>query len=103
PLELSASVAYGSETGYRAVDGVEDSELTRELMSVGGYAELALGEAAVGGAANYTQRLDKADNFQTHLQTAAYAFYPLSRDLSLKLVITYAKGEDDRLENRDDI
>jgi hypothetical protein len=104
PVELAFSAAYGKETGYRAVDGGIDSELTRETMSVGGYAQLTLGDTvSVGGAAFLTQRLDKADNFQTHVQTAGYVFYPIARDLSLKLVMTYATGEDDRLENRDDI
>lgn len=104
PFELSASVAYGKEQGYRAVDGILDNELTRETMSVGGYAQLTLaGSVNLGGAAFHTQRLDRADNFQTHTQTAGYLFYPISRDLSVKLVVTYATGEDDRLENRDAI
>jgi hypothetical protein len=104
PLELAFSAAYGKEIGYRAVDGGRDKELSRQTMSVGGYAQvMLLGKAALGGAAFLTQRLDDADNFQTHVQTAGYLFYPLARDLSLKLVLTYATGEDDRLENRDAI
>ncbi len=104
PFELSASLAYGKESGYRAVDGGRDNELTRETMSVGGYAQLTLaGSLNLGGAAFLTQRLDRADNFQTHVQAAGYLFYPIARDLSLKLVVTYATGEDDRLENRDAI
>jgi hypothetical protein len=102
PLELALSAAFGKEIGYRAVDGGRDTELSRKTMSVGGYAQVTLGgKASLGGAAFLTQRLDDADNFQTHVQTAGYVFYPLARDLSLKLVLTYATGEDDRLENRD--
>lgn len=104
PFELALSAAYGKEKGFRAVDGGLDNELTRETMSVGGYAQFTLaGSLNLGGAAFLTQRLDRSDNFQTHTQTAAYLFYPLARDLSVKLVVTYATGEDDRLENRDAI
>jgi len=102
PLEVAASGAVGHETGYDTVDGTEDPEATREIQSFGGYAQLTFGQTTFGGAINNTQRLDEADNFQTHLQTAGYVFQSISRDLSVKLVVTYAVGKDDRADQRND-
>jgi hypothetical protein len=102
PVELSANGAAGRQKGFKALDGSEDPEATFEVRSFGGYAELTLGDTKLGGAVNNTQRLDESDNFQTHLQTAGYLFHALSRDLSLKLVLTYAIGKDDRVDQRND-
>jgi hypothetical protein len=102
PLELAASAAFGHETGYDTVDGTRDPEATRDIRSFGGYAQVTIADTSIGGAVNNTQRLDEADNFQTHLQTAGYIFQALSRDLSLKLVVTYATGKDDRADQRGD-
>jgi hypothetical protein len=102
PLEVSASAAFGHEEGYDTVDGTKDPEATRDIRSFGGYAQVTISDTSIGGAVNNTQRLDEADNFQTHLQTAAYIFQALSRDLSLKLVLTYATGKDDRADQRGD-
>jgi hypothetical protein len=102
PVELSASAAAGHQTGYEPLDGTRDPEATFDLRSFGGYAQLTLGNTTLGGAVNNTQRLDESDNFQTHLQTAGYVFYPLARDLSIKLVVSYAKGKDDRADQRND-
>ena len=102
PLELAASGAVGFQTGYDTVDGTQDPEASWEVQSFGGYAQLTFGNTTFGGAVNNTQRLDEADNFQTHLQTAGYIFQALSTDLSLKLVLTYATGKDDRADQRND-
>jgi len=102
PVELSANIGVGKETGYDTVDGSDDPQAELEIRSFGGYAQLTLGSTAIGGALNNTQRLDKADNFQTHLQTAGYIFQPLSKDLSVKLVVTYATGKDDPATQRND-
>jgi hypothetical protein len=102
PLELAASAAFGHETGYDTVDGTKDPEATLDIRSFGGYAQVTIADTSIGGALNNTQRLDEADNFQTHLQTAGYIFQALSRDLSLKLVVTYATGKDDRADQRGD-
>jgi len=102
PLELSASGAVGHQTGYDTVDGSEDPEGSWEIQSFGGYAQLTFGHTTLGAALNNTQRLDEADNFQTHLQTAGYIFQALSTDLSVKLVLTYATGKDDRADQRND-
>ena len=102
PLEVAASAAFGHETGYDTVDGTKDPEATLDIRSFGGYAQVTIASTSIGGAVNNTQRLDEADNFQTHLQTAGYIFQALSRDLSLKLVVTYATGKDDRADQRGD-
>jgi hypothetical protein len=102
PVELAASGALGHQTGYEAVDGTKDPEASYEIQSFGGYAQLTLGRTTIGGAVNNTQLLDESDNFQTHLQTAGYIFQSLARDLSLKLVVTYAKGKDDPANERND-
>jgi hypothetical protein len=102
PVELSANGAAGHQKGFEAVDGSEDPEATFEVRSFGGYAQFTVGDTTIGGAVNNTQRLDESDNFQTHLQTAGYAFHALGRDLSVKLVLTYAKGKDDRADQRND-
>jgi hypothetical protein len=102
PVELSANGAFGYQTSYQAVDGSRDPEASFDVRSFGGYAQLTVGDTTVGGALNNTQRLDESDNFQTHLQTAGYIFQPLSRDLSIKLVVTYARGKDDRADQRND-
>jgi hypothetical protein len=102
PVELAASGALGHQKGFRVLDGTEDPEATFEVRSFGGYAQVTLGDTTIGGAVNNTQRLTKSDNFQTHLQTAGYIFHPLSSDLSLKLVVTYARGKDDPSNQRND-
>ena len=102
PLELAANGALGHQKGFEAVDGTEDPEATYEVQSFGGYAQVTFNRTTIGGAVNNTQRLDESDNFQTHLQTAGYIFQSLARDLSLKLVITYAKGKDDPANERND-
>jgi hypothetical protein len=102
PIELSANGAVGYQTGYEAVDGTKDPEASYEVQSFGGYAQVTLGRTTLGGAVNNTQLLDKSDNFQTHLQTAGYLFHSLARDLSIKLVVTYAKGKDDPANERND-
>jgi hypothetical protein len=102
PVELSANGAAGHQTGYEPLDGTRDPEATFDLRSFGGYAQLTLGSTTIGGALNNTQRLDESDNFQTHLQTAGYIFQALARDLSVKLVVSYAKGKDDRADQRND-
>jgi hypothetical protein len=102
PLELAANAAFGHETGYDTVDGTDDAEAEFEIRSFGGYAQVTIGSTTLGGALNNTQRLDEADNFQTHLQTAGYIFQPLSKDLSIKLVLTYATGKDDPATQRND-
>jgi hypothetical protein len=102
PVELSANAAFGWEDGYDTVDGTQDPQAKLEVRSFGGYAQVTFGGTTLGGALNNTQRLDEADNFQTHLQTAAYVFQALSRDLSLKLVLTYATGKDDPATQRND-
>ena len=101
-MELAASGALGHQKGFRVLDGTEDPEATFEVRSFGGYAQVTLGDTTIGGAVNNTQRLTKSDNFQTHLQTAGYIFHSLSSDLSLKLVVTYAKGKDDPSNQRND-
>ncbi len=102
PAELAGSAALGHQRGYDAVDGTEDPEATFEVQSFGGYAQVTLARTTVGGAVNNTQRLDESDNFQTHLQTAAYVFQALAEDLSLKLVVTYATGKNDPANERGD-
>jgi hypothetical protein len=102
-VELAVSGAYGNERNYRSLDGGRDLEASRETTSFGGYAQLNFGNASIGGAVNNTRRLDESDNFQKHLQAAGYAFYAIAKDLSLKLVVSYAVGEDDRLDQRDNI
>ncbi len=102
PLEIAANGAVGNQTGYDTVDGTKDEEASHEVSSFGGYAQLTFGKTTVGGAVNNTQRLDESDNFQTHLQTAGYIFYSIARDLSLKLVVTYATGKDDPANQRGD-
>jgi hypothetical protein len=102
PVELAGSAALGHQKGFDAVDGTEDPEATFEVQSFGGYAQVTLNRTTVGGAVNNTQRLDESDNFQTHLQTAAYIFHALAKDLSLKLVVTYATGKNDPANERGD-
>ncbi|HTV22197.1 MAG TPA: hypothetical protein VMG12_26085 [Polyangiaceae bacterium] len=102
PVELAASGAVGHQKGFDAVDGTEDPEATYEVQSFGGYAQVTFDHTTIGGAVNNTQLLDESDNFQTHLQTAGYIFQSLARDLSLKLVVTYAKGKDDPANERND-
>jgi hypothetical protein len=102
PVELAASGALGHQKGFRVLDGTDDPEASFEVRSFGGYAQLTLGDTTIGGAVNNTQRLTESDNFQTHLQTAGYIFHSLARDLSLKLVITYAQGKDDPANQRND-
>jgi hypothetical protein len=102
PVELAASGAVGYQTGYEAVDGTEDPEASYEVQSFGGYAQVTFDNTTIGGAVNNTQLLDESDNFQTHLQTAGYIFQSLARDLSIKLVVTYAKGKDDPANERND-
>lgn len=102
PVELAASGAVGHQTGYEAVDGTKDPQASYEVQSFGGYAQVTIARTTVGAAVNNTQLLDEADNFQTHLQTAGYIFQSLARDLSLKLVVTYAKGKDDPANERND-
>jgi hypothetical protein len=102
PVELSANGAVGHQKGFEAVDGTEDPEATFEVRSFGGYAQLTVGDTTLGGAVNNTQRLDESDNFQTHLQTAGYIFHSLARDLTIKLVVSYARGKDDRADQRND-
>jgi hypothetical protein len=102
PVELAASGAVGHQTGYEAVDGTKDPEASYEVQSFGGYAQVTIARTTIGGAVNNTQLLDESDNFQTHLQTAGYIFQALARDLSLKLVVTYAKGKDDPANERND-
>jgi hypothetical protein len=101
-FELSANGAAGHQTGYDALDGTQDPGATFELRSFGGYAQFTVFDTTLGAAVNDTQRLDESDNFQTHLQTAAYVFHSLARDLSLKLVVTYARGKDDPAGQRND-
>lgn len=103
PVELAANGAVGYQNGYDTVDGTKDDETSWEITSFGGYAQLTLGQTTLGGAVNNTQRLDDADNSQKHLQTAGYIFHSIAKDLSLKLVVTYAVGEDDRRDQRDEI
>lgn len=102
PVELAASGAAGFQTGYEAVDGTRDPEASYEVQSFGGYAQLTFGDTTIGGAVNNTQLLDESDNFQTHLQTAGYIFQSLARDLSIKLVVSYAEGKDDPANERND-
>jgi hypothetical protein len=104
PVELSANAAFGHETGFDTVDGSRDPETTRQVRSFGGYAQVTIGDTTLGGALNNTQRLAsrESDNFQTHLQTAGYIFQSLSKDLSVKLVLTYATGKDDPSGQRND-
>lgn len=102
PVELAASGALGHQKGFRVLDGTEDPEATFEVQSFGGYAQVTLGDTTIGGALNNTQRLTDSDDFQTHLQTAGYIFHSLARDLSLKLVVSYATGKDDRANQRND-
>lgn len=102
PVELAASGALGHQKGFEAVDGTEDPEATYEVQSFGGYAQVTFDDTTIGGAVNNTQLLDESDNFQTHLQTAGYIFQSLARDLSIKLVVTYAKGKDDPANERND-
>jgi hypothetical protein len=102
PVELSANAAFGYEKGFDTVDGTQDPQARLAVQSFGGYAQVTLGHTTLGGALNNTLRLDEADNFQTHLQTAGYIFQALSKDLSLKLVLTYATGKDDPANQRND-
>jgi hypothetical protein len=102
PFEAAFSVAASLEDGYNDVNGRPVGERSPELTSFGGYAQVSVGSTSIGGAANRTQSLDRSDNFQTHTQTAAYIFQPLSDDLSLKLVVTYATGTDDPFNTRNE-
>jgi hypothetical protein len=101
PLEAAMNFAASLEDGYNDVNGTPVGERSPEVTSFGGYAQLTFGQTSVGGAANMTRSLDRSDNFQKHLQTAGYIFQPLSQDLSLKLVVTYATGEDDLFTSRE--
>lgn len=102
PIEAAINAATSIEDGYNDVTGKPVGERSPEVTSIGGYAQVTLGETSIGGAVNHTQSLDRSDNFQTHLQTAGYIFQPLSDDLSIKLVVTYATGEDDPFNTRNE-
>lgn len=100
PFEAAFSGAYSIEDGYNEVTGRAVGDRSPTLTSFGGYAQVTIGSTSIGGAANHTQSLDRSDNFERHLQTAGYIFQPLSEDLSLKLVVTYATGEYDPFNTR---
>ena len=100
PVEFAANAALGLVDLWRP-DSIRDPDASPKVTSFGGYAQVDVGPVTVGGAGNYTLRTDPSDNRQTHLQTAAYVYYPFYEMLSLKLVGFYAQGTNDPFNSRD--
>ena len=97
PIELGLSGAQSHETTYTATNGTLDNDASNTRTSLGGYAEVDVGQLAfarslvLGFGLNRTEGVDQVDNFEQPYQGAAYVLFPLGFNAaSLKLVLSQA-------------
>jgi hypothetical protein len=97
PVEAGVNGARGFQQSYAIKDGTPDKNAFFKTTSVGGYLELDIGSVLnaksliVGGGVNRTERLYDNNNFESHIQGAVYAGYPLGfNNAMLKLVVSRA-------------
>lgn len=105
PVEVSGSAARGYDMKHESSSGANDPEHsarspedTAELTSFGGYLEVDPGKLLfkrsliIGAGAHRTERIQKTDDYQVHLQGAAYIAFPLGfNDTIIKLVLSRAE------------
>jgi hypothetical protein len=104
-VELGSSSARGYEMKHKPTSGANNPERsdrspqdTAEITSLGGYLELdpgrwALGRSLIVGLGAFrTERIQKTDDYQVHMQGAAYVAFPLGvNDAMVKFVVSRAE------------
>jgi hypothetical protein len=105
PLELSGSGARGFEMKHKPTSGANNPQRserlpqdTAETTSFGGYLEFDAGKLAfkrsliLGLGAHRTERIQKTNDYQVHMQGAGYIAFPLGfNDAMVKLVLSRAE------------
>jgi len=95
PIEAGFNVALGKQAVYSQKDGQADKNGFGQTISMGGYLEFDLGSLAwgrpliFGGGLHRTELLTEVEEFQRHVQGAAYVAYPLGfNNAMVKLVLS---------------
>ncbi len=96
-FEAGGGVARGKQQSYSQKDGTPDLPGSAQRTTFGGYAQVDLGKPLlgrsliVGGGAHVTESVVDNGDFERHIQSAAYAAYPLGfNNAMLKLVVSDA-------------
>lgn len=105
PVEVSGSAARGYDMKHQSSSGANDPthsprspQDTAEITSFGGYLEVDPGKLLfkrsliIGAGAHRTERIQETDDYQVHLQGAAYVAFPLGfNDTIIKFVVSRAE------------
>jgi hypothetical protein len=89
--ELAFSFAQALIDSWNT-DAVPIPDNSPSITSYGGYAQLGYGDFLLGGAMHRTEKDTLVGSGETHDQYAGYARYAIRKNLSLKLIGTYAQG-----------
>ncbi len=98
-IELGFSAARGEYEAFSPLDGSQDPGGTGSVTTYGGFGELDVGHffgrsVILGGGAHWTQQNVDNGSYESHLQMAAFAAYPLGFNASeLKVVASRAQLE----------
>lgn len=97
PAEAGVLVARGFSNVNSIKDGTHDTGASAKTTTIGGYlqvdaCEVAFKRSLVLGAGAYrTEKLNDADEFDRHIQGAAYVYFPLGfNNAGLKFVFSRA-------------
>jgi hypothetical protein len=99
PIELGVNAARRYTKNWDNKEGQPDKSSSDHVTSIGGYLEVDVGSLAiqrsliVGGGVNRTERLSETEDFDRHVQAAAYIGYPLGfNNAMIKVVGSYANA-----------
>lgn len=100
-VELGFSAAFGEQEAFAILNGTPNLDGTGSVMTYGGYGELDVGALLgrsfiLGAGSHWTQQNLDNGNYDSHLQMAAYAAYPLGFNAS-ELKLVYSRAQLDRV------